>query len=504
MKQKAWRIEAAQIAERNRAIDGERVTVLMDFLVAEQMALVDRFWIPHSMDWRGRVYAQPHFNQQRSDHVRAMLQFADAKPLGESGAYWLAVHLANCGDFQKVSKKSFDARVQWVEDNVDMIRRIADDPRGSFELWSGADKPFCFLAACLDFAGYLEEGPGYCSRLAVALDGSNSGLQHYSAALRSEEGKYVNLLPSEAPADVYQAVADIVAESVERDAAAGDELAKLILANGIDRKLVKRNVMTFAYGSGRYGFKDQLEEDVMQPLALKVLSGDLEAHPYDVEGDNGWRASSYLAGKTWKAVNTLVRQASEGMQFFQKCAQSLAHEKKSVIWNTPIGLPVLNKYTEYEGKKVQLFLYDKGVSVAHAKKGDIVVDDDVLKEVRLNVKCKATTRINKKESMNGIAPNVIHSMDASHLMLTVLDGVDAGIRSFSLIHDSFATHAADTEQFFHIIRSAFVNMYSEYCPFEEIHAYTMEALDDKKRCPNIPQKGSVDLSKVLESDYAFA
>jgi DNA-directed RNA polymerase len=508
-KQKAWRIEAAQIAERNRAIDGERVTVLMDFLVADQMAGVERFWIPHSLDWRGRVYPVCHFNQQRSDHIKGLLQFADGKPLGEAGAYWLAVHLANCGDFEKVSKKPFDQRVQWVEDNLAMIRKIADDPRGSFELWANADKPFQYLAACLEFAGYLNQGSGFVSHLAVALDGSNSGLQHYSAALRSEEGKYVNLLPSASPADVYQEVADIVKVLVEKDAADGDERAKLVLANGIDRKLVKRNVMTFAYSSNQFGFKDQLIEDVMKPLEFAVLSGVLEQHPYSLdrangEGDNGFRVANYLASKTWHAVNQLVKQASEGMEFFRKCAGSLAHEKKSVIWHTPIGLPVVQKYLESDNKRVKLFLYDKSVPVVDAGKEDVVVGDDVLKQIRLYVSCKPTTRIKKDKAKSAISPNVIHSLDASHLLLTVLDAVDADIRSFSLIHDSFGTHAADTEKFFHIIRSAFVNMYTEYDPFEEIHAYTMEALDDKSRCPDLPQKGSVDLSKVMESDYAFA
>jgi DNA-directed RNA polymerase len=503
-KQKAWRIETAQIAERNRAIDGERVTVLMDFSVAEQLAEVERFWIPHSLDFRGRVYPVCHFNQQRSDHIKALLQFADGKPLGEAGAYWLAVHLANCGDFEKVSKKPFDERVDWVENNLAMIRKIADDPRGSFELWANADKPFQYLAACMEFAGYLDQGSGFVSHLAVALDGSNSGLQHYSASLRSEEGRYVNLLPSPSPADIYQEVADIVKDLVEKDVAEGDELAKLVLSQGIDRKLVKRNVMTFAYSSEQFGFKKQLLEDVMQPLSLKVLSGDLEKHPYDVEGDNGYRAAGYLAAKTWKAVNQLVKQAGDGMRFFKQCAAALAHEKKGVVWHTPIGLPVLHKYLDIDSKVVKLFLYDKAVPVVDAGKEDIVEGDDVLKQVRLNVRCKPTTRVNKTKQRNAVAPNVIHSLDASHLLLTVLDAVDADIRSFSLIHDSFGTHAADTEKFFHIIRSAFVNMYTEYDPFEEIHAYTMEALDDKSRCPDLPHKGSVDLSKVMESDYAFA
>jgi len=33
----------------------------------------------------------------QSDHIgRAPIEFADGKPLGKRGAYWLAIHLANC------------------------------------------------------------------------------------------------------------------------------------------------------------------------------------------------------------------------------------------------------------------------------------------------------------------------------------------------------------------------------------------------------------------------
>ena len=501
---KAWRIKAGKVAERNRSIVGEKVTVIQDLLTADMMSGRD-FYIPHNMDFRGRCYAIPHFNQQRSDYVRAMLQFAEAKPLGEGGAYWLAVHLANCADFDKISKAPFDERVQWVEDNLDMIRRIADDPIANFQYWYLADKPFSFVAACMDFAGYLKEGPSFCSRLAVSLDGSNSGLQHYSAALRSPEGAYVNLTPQERPADVYQAVADLVADAVLEDVQVrADPLASKVWSQGVTRKLVKRNVMTFAYSSAQFGFKQQLLSDLMAPINLSVLEGSLDSNPYDVDGDGGFAAAGYLAGHTWRAVNSLVTQAAEGMRFFQRCASALAHESKAVTWVTPVGLPVTHRYEEFESKTVKLFLYDKAIPVVDAKKEDVVKDDDVFKQIRLNLLVKPTKRINKDKARNAIAPNVIHSMDAAHLMLTVLDAHDAGIRAFSLIHDSFGTHAADTEAFFHIIRQAFVNMYESYCPFEELRAATLDALDNKSRCPDVPEKGTLDLQEVLQSDYAFA
>ena len=96
-------------------------------------------------------------------------------------------------------------------DNKDMIFRVADDPYTNLE-WTKADAPFSFYAACVDFSAALVSGDvaGYASHLPIALDGSNSGVQHYSAAMRAEEGRFVNLTPTEDMQDLYQAVADRV------------------------------------------------------------------------------------------------------------------------------------------------------------------------------------------------------------------------------------------------------------------------------------------------------
>ena len=504
-RQKGWRIKAAQVAERNRGIDSERITVLQDLTVAEGLTDVEAFYIPHSLDFRGRVYPVPHFNQQRADHIKGMMHFSEGKPLGEHGAYWLAVHLANCGDFDKVSKKDFDARVTWVNENTTLIERIVNDPKGTVDLWSQADKPFQFLSACVDFNGYLINGDSHISHTAIALDGSNSGLQHYSAALRSTEGHYVNLIPSNQPADIYQSIANIVLAAVTAEAEEGDDPIPLrVLEQGIDRSLVKRNVMTFAYSSGQYGFKQQLLTDLMGPLNHKVLEGLLDVNPYEVEDDGGYRCAGYLAGHIWRAVNTLVTKASEGMRFFQQCAGSLAHERKGLSWVTPVGLPVLHKYDEFNFKRVKMFLYDKRLTVTEAGSGDVVSGENVLKQVRLQVRTDPNGRIDKNKARNAVAPNVIHSMDAAHLMLTVLEGVDQGITSYSLIHDSFGTHAGETEKFFGLIRLAFVDMYENYDPFQEVLMSTEAALDDVSKVPEVPTRGTLDLEGILNSNYAFA
>ena len=513
-KKKGWRIRVSQIAERNQGIDSERVVMLQDLATAEELYDKPKFFIPHSLDFRGRVYPVPHFNQQRADHIKSLLEFAEGVPLGEDGAFWLAVHLANCADFDKLSKKSLDDRVKWVTENHDLITKVANDFKGTFDIWSKADNPFQFVAACMDYVGFLKNGNDHVSHLPVALDGSNSGLQHYSAALRSPEGALVSLTPSEKPADVYQVVCDLAKSIVEEDAVKGDEIAKIVLTNGVTRSLVKRNVMTYAYSSEQFGFAQQLRSDVMKPLEFEVLEGRRASHPYatprlnknsdEMEPDNGFTASLYIASVVWRAVNEIVKDASQGMKFFQRCAQVLAHEGKGLFWVTPVGLPVLNKYPHWDIKTVQLFLYDKTVPIKSASGMDKIVGDDVLKCIKANMRVRPNDTINKAKAKSAIAPNVIHSMDAAHLMLTVLDAKYSDITSVSLIHDSFGTHAGNTTKFFVLIREAFVEMYEHYDPFEEIYHQTHKALEDKGKAPEVPARGNLDLSQVVNSLYAFA
>lgn len=501
---KAYRIQGAQIAQRNRGIDSDRVNMLQDLGVAKGLLSHRGFYIPHNLDFRGRVYPVPAFNPQRSDYIRAMFQFSTGKPLGDQGAYWLAIHLANTGDFGGVSKRSLEDRFAWTIDNEGLITEVANDPFSTIDTWKMADKPFQFVVACIEYQRYLEQGDAAISFIPVALDGSNSGLQHYSASLRSLEGALVNLVPQDTPADLYQAVADIVSEAVAKDAKT-NPTAAMVLSNGITRKLVKRNAMTFSYSSGEYGFKQQHMEDLMRPLGLKVLSGSLPSHPYDTDGDQGYKAAGYIAKSTYKAITSLVKDATAGMRFFQQCAAALSHEGKGLTWVTPIGLPVLHHYTDWDSTRVKMFLHDRNIPVDTNM--DNILSGDIPpthREVRLEIRTKPSKRINKAKAKSAVSPNVIHSMDGSHLMLTVLKAKAQGITNFSLIHDSFGTHAADTNDFFYIIREAFVEMYQDYCPYQTIYNSTLSALDDKSKAPQTPKMGTLNVNSVYSSLYAFA
>lgn len=515
---KGVRINIAQLREKNRSIVGDRAVMLRDLDTAKELARYDRFYLPHSLDFRGRVYPVCHFSHQRSDSIKALFRFSDGEPYGAYGAAWANVHLANCGDFNKVSKQPFDTRLAWVEANHDAILGVAADPINNLEFWSQADSPFMFLAACFEYARWDESGQSedFVGYLPVALDGSNSGLQHYSAALRAEdEAALVSLTPCDIPADLYQTVADAVLASVTRDCTSEDPkvalMASTALQIGIDRRLVKRNVMTFAYSSAQFGFRQQLLDDTMRPINDAVLSGDLDANPWSIDredgtADGGWAASQFLAKRVWDAVTAVVTRATEGMDFFKQVAGTLARHGQPLNWTSPLGLPCTHAYHLWAVKTVELFLYDRSVPVVDAGKCDRVEGDSVIRQVRANIRTKPTETLDKDKARSAVAPNVIHSMDGSHLMLTVLDAKEAGITSLALIHDSFGTHAGKTVEFGELIRGAFVNLYANYCPFEEVLESAKAALDGDPLglLPDLPAKGSFDLLEVLNADYAFA
>lgn len=113
------------------------------------------FYYPHNIDFRGRAYPMhPYLNHLGNDVCRGLLQFAEGRPLGQSGLRWLKIHLANlyAGG---VDKYSFDGRVEFTESHLDEIFDSADRPLEGKRWWLGAEDPFQCLAVCINLAEAL-------------------------------------------------------------------------------------------------------------------------------------------------------------------------------------------------------------------------------------------------------------------------------------------------------------------------------------------------------------
>jgi DNA-directed RNA polymerase len=507
---------AAYAQERNRVRVTNRENMSKRFAyvalvdTATEFAQYDEFYFGMQLDFRGRVYSVSSYNCLGPDEMKASLQFANGKALGEEGWKWLAIHLCNVGDFDKMSKAPFEERVQWVMDNEQWIMDCVENPWENRK-WAEADKPFLFMAAAMEWKGFLEQGDSFVSHISASMDGSCSGLQHLAMSMRCKTtAASVNILPNDKPQDVYQIVADKVTARLVEDSQKpyehwGEpvlnnmgnrvpcytELALEWLKFGFGRKEAKRSVMTYSYGSKMYGFKEQIQIDVMQPLKRQCAKKGLD---FPFSYDAGYRASSYIARLLWEAVVDTVKRPAQLMEWLTGAASAVAKTKfvmqdgskqtMPVSWTTPLGLPVVQSYYNMEARKVKTNI------------------NGTLVYLRDN---QSTDQICSRKSAQGMAPNWVHSCDAAHLQLSVARAKQEGIDSFMLIHDSFGTHCADVGRFGSIIREAMVEIY-ERDVVHDLYLQLRKQLlpEDREDFPLPPAKGTMDISDSLESRYSFA
>lgn len=465
-----------QMRKRRRVLD-----------TAQELLPFERFYFPYSLDFRGRVYPiADYLHPQGSDSERALLMLAEGKEIGSEneGDGWLAVHGANCfGEDRgrKMSRLTYAERVAWVDDNESRILAVVSSP-SSERWWTEADDPYQFLAFCFEWAALLEadaQGVRLRSRVPVYLDGTCNGLQHFSAMFRDEVGgSAVNVVPSGRPQDIYQRVADRVLRALEAD---GDPVAARVLGLGIvTRKLAKRPTMTFSYGSKQFGFKRQLREYLKGldawPKIQEVLTGD------DGKTQVGM-ACALLARLLWEALQTEVVKAVEGMEWFQKCADRLAGGTQSVEWTVPLtGLPVRQGYISLKKQEVRTILCGNVV------KSLIAVPKDGMPT-------------NRRKEVNAISPNVIHSLDAAALVLTVVRAQELGVSNFAMVHDSYGTLAADVKPMRQATRESFVRLYEEDVIGHLRRTWQQQTTNE---LPEAPDRGLLSLKAVLKSDYFFA
>lgn len=142
------------------------------------------FYYPHNLDFRGRAYpVHAHLHHLGSDHCRGVLEFAEGKPLGKRGLWWLKAHLANVFAVGGVDKLPLAERVAFTEAHLGPIMESADRPLDPAAWWRQAEDPFQCLAVCMELTRALRspDPAAYVSHLPVHQDGSCNGLQHYAA-----------------------------------------------------------------------------------------------------------------------------------------------------------------------------------------------------------------------------------------------------------------------------------------------------------------------------------
>lgn len=510
---KEWKASCVHYYQEDNKRKSKRYLLNSVLTLANTYKDDEEIYFPHNLDFRGRVYPMTTLSPQGNDFTKSLLEFAEGKPLGESGHTWLAIQGANC---YGLDKKPIEERLEWVYSNAEFITAIAENPLDNLS-WTETDSPWEFLAFCFEWNDYLKYGSEYVSHIPVALDGSCSGLQHFSAMLRDPVGgEAVNLVPSEEVQDIYRIVADKVNEKLKEHYKNGTEdeitkdengadylkkgtrsLASEWIKHGVTRFTTKRSTMTLCYGSSRYGFAEQVLQDSVYP----ALSKDPTAFSRPAQ------SSRYMAGLIWEALGGVVVKAVEAMDWLQTASSLLAKEKDMngkalpTFWMTPAGFPVLQKYNKFVYKQLRTFTTGN-ITIKEPFKEDTVLPEGTMMGPSYKQKLPD---LDVRKQKQGIAPNFIHSMDASHLMLTVCSCVDKGVSEFAMIHDSYGVPAGEAEIMFNTVRDVFVSTYTENDVLQDLHDHVHNLLSEKavEQLPEPPSKGDLDLDCVKESLYAF-
>ncbi|KDR74040.1 hypothetical protein GALMADRAFT_212223 [Galerina marginata CBS 339.88] len=412
--------------------------------------LHDTFFLPHNLDFRGRAYPiPPHLNHMGDDLSRGMLLFEESKPLGVRGFRWLKIHAANLYGYDKAN---FDDRVEWVEEHLDKVLESANNPLDGSRWWLKADDPWQFLATCIEIrnAVQLDDPTQYSSALPIHQDGTCNGLQHYAALGGDAQGaQQVNLAAADKPSDVYTHISSKVQQIVSEEAEAGVELAQLL--NGkISRKVVKQTVMTTVYGVTFIGARDQIEKQLRDRG--------------DIPEEKCWHAAAYLARKLLATIGDTFKGAKDIQNWLNLCARLIAksipqnrlglrrdesgqevvtlprmkikkEQMTSVIWTTALGLPIVQPYRKTARKQVMTAIQSVYISDPHT-----------------------AAEVNAVKQASAFPPNFIHSLDATHMLLTALECKNRGL-TFASIHDSYWTHACDIDTMSEVIRETFIALH---------------------------------------------
>jgi DNA-directed RNA polymerase len=435
-----------------------------------------KIFFPHSVDFRGRAYPiPPILNHIGADISRGLLKFGHGKELGTVGLQWLKIHLANLYGFDKASLRE---REQFALDNINEIYDSAANPLEGRRWWAKAEDPWQCLACCMELKNAFDspDPTRFQSQLPVHQDGTCNGLQHYAALGGDHAGaRQVNLEPSDRPQDIYTGVAELVKEMVAKEAAEGAPLAQFIDGH-ITRKVVKRTVMTNVYGVTFMGAKQQVQDELkgmflnFKPTEKVKSLGSVALYVaykiFDALGKifNGAQEIQYWLGECGDRITTSItaeqikriQHRFEGLDpvkmiydtkyatpkkitvaQLNKLNKGMENFKTSIIWTTPLKMPIVQPYRKDSVQKVRTKIQD--ITVTRKSQSD---------------------EVDKRKQLQAFPPNFIHSLDATHMLLSALKASEMGL-DFAAVHDSFWTHASDIPNLNVILRDAFVRMHSE-------------------------------------------
>ena len=404
---KAYRRAAAEVMNRQAAEFKKSCRTRMTMDTVQRFKDRDKWYIPWSFDYRGRAYPIPAFlTPQDTDFGKSLIRFAEEGYMNEEGKKWLAFQ---CATTYGLDKATMAERLSWTNENIPLITRVAEDPIDNLGDWEAAEEPWQFLASCEEYYACVITQRRQTTGLCVATDATCSGLQIPAGLARDKKtAQLVNVLPSDRPQDAYK----VVAEMAKRNCPS--HIQKVM-----DRKIVKRTVMTIPYNAKPFSNRSYIR-DALREKGIEIDKEDLTATVQAVRD----------------AMNNVVPGPMAVMKWIEdEVTKTIKRGATEIEWVTPSGFVVNQRIMEKEKKDIRLQL---------------------LGECRLKIAMDDTKAdINRHRAAT--APNLIHSLDASLLHISA----SQFNKPIALIHDSVLTRAVDMAELSTIIRETYMHLFAE-------------------------------------------
>ena len=440
---KSYRREAAEVRNRQANEFRKSCRTRMTMEAVQRFKDREKFYIPWSFDYRGRAYPIPAFlTPQDTDFGKSLLRSYEQSYMTPEAEDWLAFQVATTYGLDKAPMQE---RLQWVKDNITFIKRVATDPIGFLSEWEQADEPWQFLAACEEYYHCVVVCDRSHTGLFVATDATCSGLQILAGLARDRStAQLVNVLPGSKPQDAYK----VVAEQAKPYSPAS-------IRPHMDRKVVKRVVMTVPYNAKPYSNRGYIK-DALKEKGIEIDKDDL----------------TKTVNAVRDAMDVVVPGPMAVMSWIEdEVSKAIDRGETKLTWVTPSGFVVTQRLMKKDIVRIELQLLGSVCKISAAQDSN---------------------KVDKQHHKNATAPNLIHSLDASLLHLSALR-FSAPI---ALIHDSVLCRATDMSMLSSIVRETYMHLFAE-------HDYLRDFAQQIGAETEPPIIGDLEPESVIESTYFF-
>ena len=440
---KAYRRLAAEVRNLMAQEFKKSCRTRMTMETVERFKDKEKFYIPWSFDYRGRIYPIPAFlTPQDTDWGKSLIRFADESFMDEEAERWIRFQVATT---YGLDKETLSDRLHWTYENEEIITIIAEDPIGNIHEWEGAEEPWQFLASCDEMYHCVIKRDRISTGLPIAIDATCSGLQILAGLAKDKStAQLVNVLPSDKPQDAYKVIAETSKPNIP-----------LKLRPDWDRKCTKRTVMTIPYNAKPFSNRTYIRE------ALKDK---------DIEIEKEELTQTVKAVRD--AMNVIVPGPMRVMKWIEdEVSKAIKRGATELKWVTPSGFIVSQQIFKKEYERITL---------------------QVLGQCNMRVSTGDTGTVDKARHKAATAPNLIHSLDASLLCLSALDFNNP----IALIHDSVLCRATDMTELSKIVREKYMHLFAE-------HDYLTDFANQIGAETEPPIIGDLKPESVIESTCFF-